>query len=43
MLSDHYDSAHRVTVGHGDLFWANHVIVFWVSPTRLILCMALPK
>jgi hypothetical protein len=32
MLSDHCDSAHRVTVGRVDLFWASHVIVFLVQP-----------
>jgi hypothetical protein len=29
MLSDHCDSAHRVTVGCADLFWASVVVIFW--------------
>jgi hypothetical protein len=41
MLSDHCDSAHRMTVGCVGMFWASHVVVFWVSAMRL-LCMALP-
>jgi hypothetical protein len=42
MLSDHCDSAHRVTVDHAELFWASLVVVFWVSPASLLLYTALP-